>query len=132
MMFLCLCWFDVEAFETMSTEEGAALGPACAPHDAALRATGSVTALGSLAMPADAVHFVPTDGAPERRAGAYLEGRHQPGAFFLVEADSVEVAVQVASKHPAANIGGRLGFAVEVRACEMFTTDVSGGAPGAA
>jgi hypothetical protein len=32
----------------------------------------------------------------------------------------MEEAKQVASKHPAANFGEELGFAVEVRPCETY------------
>ena len=43
-----------------------------------------------------------------------------PGAFFLVDASSTEEAQVIASKHAAANYGEHIGFAVEVRPCELF------------
>lgn len=52
--------------------------------------------------------------------GPYLEGSRQAGAFFLIDADSIEEAELVASKHAAANYGEHIGFAVEVRGCELF------------
>ena len=45
---------------------------------------------------------------------------NKPGAFFIVEANNIDEATLVASKHAAANYGEHLGFAVEVRACESF------------
>jgi len=42
------------------------------------------------------------------------------GAFFIVEAQDMDEAVQVASKHPGAHVGKFLGGGIEVRACEFF------------
>lgn len=120
MKYLCLLYYDTEAFARMSEEEAAALGPACAPHDAALDATGRVRVTGSLAMPETWTHFVPRDGKPELRPGPYLAIPHQVGAFLIVEAESDEEARRVASKHAAANVGEALGFAVEVRRCDTY------------
>jgi len=120
MIYLCLCWYDVDAFRALSPEEAAKIGPACAPHDAALNATGQVRATGSLAMPDAWVHFVPRNGAPELHPGPFIDGPRQAGAFLLVEADSDEEAQRVASKHATANFGEHLGFAIDVRRCEFF------------
>ena len=49
MKYLCLCYYDAEKEARLSQEELAAIGPACKPHDAALRATGKVVVQGSLA-----------------------------------------------------------------------------------
>jgi hypothetical protein len=44
------------------------------------------------------------------------------GALFVVEADTVDEAQSVASKHAAANFGEHLGFAVEVRRSDTYET----------
>jgi len=54
--------------------------------------------------------------------GPYIKGSRQAGAFFVIETETDEEAQQAASKHAAANYGEHLGFAVEVRSCEMFET----------
>jgi hypothetical protein len=43
--------------------------------------------------------------------------KHLVPAFFIIEADSVDEAQKVASKHAASNYGVRIGFAVEIRGC---------------
>jgi hypothetical protein len=120
MKFLCLCYYDTAAFARLSAEEAAKIEPACKPHDARLKATGKVKVVGSLAWPEQWSSFVPKNGKPEHRAGAYTDGTRQAGAFFIVEAKDIEEAKAVASKHPAANFGEELGFAVEVRPCELY------------
>ncbi|MGH8805035.1 MAG: YciI family protein [Polaromonas sp.] len=122
MKYLCLCYYDTKAFSKLSPADLQAIGPACRPHDAALKATGKLIAQGSLSLPDTWSHFIPREGKPHLVQGPYLEDSRQAGAFFLVEAPTVEEAQHVASKHAAANFGEHLGFAVEVRACEMFET----------
>ena len=63
---------------------------------------------------------MPKNGRPEHRPGPYTDGTRQAGAFFIVEASNMDEARQVAARHPAANFGEELGFAVEVRPCESY------------
>jgi hypothetical protein len=106
--------------DKLSQSEKQEIGMACAPHDAALKATGRVEAQASLSEPDSWSHFVPKDGKPTLRQGPYIRNNRQAGAFFIIEADSVEEAQKVASKHAAANYGDKIGFAVEIRGCETF------------
>ncbi|MCP1727577.1 hypothetical protein J2T60_001577 [Natronospira proteinivora] len=120
MKYLCLCYYDQEALNTLEPSQQSEIGAACQPHDVALRDTGKLVLQGSLSLPNTWTHFIPKDGKPQQFNGPYLEGKDQAGAFFLVEAASDEEARQVAAKHAAANYGEHIGFAVEVRACELF------------
>ena len=120
MKYLCLCYYDTDAFARLSPAEAEKIGPACRPHDANLKATGKLVVQGSLSDPDKWSHFVPKNGKPQAAAGPYTPGGRQAGAFFVIEAGTPEEAQQVASKHAAANFGEHLGFAVEVRGCEMY------------
>jgi hypothetical protein len=51
---------------------------------------------------------------------AKIEPACKPHDARLNEAKDMEEAKAVAAKHPAANFGEELGFAVEVRPCEMY------------
>ena len=124
MKYLCLCYYDVKTFANLSPTEAEAIGPECQPHDTALRATGKLLVQGSLSLPDSWSYFIPSGGKPKLVQGPYSPGNQQAGAFFVVEADTTEEAQGVASKHAAANFGEHLGFAVEVRACEMYETYV--------
>jgi hypothetical protein len=102
MKFLCLCYYDTAAFAKARPEELAKLEPACKPHDPR-RST-----------------VVPKNGKPVHSSGPYTQSTKQAGAFFIVEAKDMQDAKEVAAKHPAANFGEELGFAVEVRPCEFY------------
>ena len=51
--------------------------------------------------------------------GRFGETKEQIGAFLIIEAKDLNVAIQVASKHPAAQLGEHVGWGVEVRPIEM-------------
>ena len=120
MKFLCLCYYDTHAFALLTRDELEEVNNACRPHDTALKATGKLVAQGSLSAPEAWSHFISKECQPQLRPGPYLDAIRRAGAFFLVEAESMEQAQDVASKHAAANYGEHIGFAVEVRACEMY------------
>lgn len=122
MKFLCLCYYDTAAFAQLSAAEAAKIPPACKPHDDRLKATGKVAIIGSLAFPEQWSAIVPKDGRPQHLPGPYAQGTRQAGAFFIVDAHDADEAREVAAKHPAANFGEQLGFAVEVRPCALYET----------
>jgi hypothetical protein len=41
------------------------------------------------------------------------------GSFFLLEAKNIQEAVELASMHPAANLGENMGWCIEVRPIEF-------------
>lgn len=120
MHFLCLCYYDAERFAALSPAQLEAIGPACRPHDAALRATGKLRVQGSLALPEAWRTVRPRGGGPSIAHGPHTRSALQAGAFFIVEAHDMDEALSVATKHAAAHVGEDLGFAVEVRACDTI------------
>ncbi len=120
MKYLCLCYYDAKKFKTLSPAEQEAIGPACEPHDKQLRATGKVRVQSSLSLPETWKCVRPRNGQPVSSDGPLSPADQQVGAFLIIEADTMEEATRVASKHATANVGENLGFAVEVLACERF------------
>lgn len=120
MKYSCLLHLDTEAFARLTPDDAAAIEPACKRYDEALNATGPLRITGSLTMPQTRVRLVPRCDAPERRSAPYRDDARQAGVFLLVEADDDPHAVRLASKHAAADIGERLGFALEVRGCDFY------------
>jgi hypothetical protein len=47
--------------------------------------------------------------------GSFIPSEFQLGSVFIVEADSMEEAIEVASLHPAARLGEEYGFGIEIR-----------------
>jgi len=122
MKYLCLCHYDPARFATLSPEQLAAIPGLCAPHDAALHASGHLVAVGSFAEADGFAVIRPRDGAATVTKGPISDTTEPFGAFFLVEADSLDAAVAIASLHPSANLGEYFGGGIEVRPCASYTT----------
>ena len=120
MNYLCLAYYDEKAFANMPQSELQALERECAQHDAVLRDSGHLLAVASLAAPADSVSLRPNNGRTTVTDGPFAETREQIGAFFVIEARDLNEAIQVASKHPAALLGERLGWGIELRPVERY------------
>lgn len=120
MKYLCLGYYDVEKFKALPPAELDAIVKECTSHDEALRQTGKVTVNASLAMPEEWKSIRPVNGKPVITDGPYTEAKELVGAFFIVEANDMAEAVEIASKHPAAHLGEDVGWGVEVRACDSF------------
>ena len=119
MTYLCLGYYDPSRYASLSEAEQAAIAPQCRPHDERLYATGAVRLVASLAE-GGTVTLKPSQGRTQVLDGPYAEAKEVVGSFFLIEAESREEAVRIASLHPAAKWGEHLGFAIEVRAIDYM------------
>ena len=120
MKYLCLGYYDEEKFNALPNEELQTLVKKCRSYDEALLKTGKVLLIGSLSMPQYGKSIRPGAGKPSLTDGPFTEAKEIIGAFFIVEAKNVNEAVEIASKHPAANLGANVGWGIDVRACEFF------------
>ena len=120
MKYLCLGYYDPKMFDSLSAEEQDAIATECRPHDERLNATGRLVAVASLEH-RKAVTLRPgRKTGPSITDGPFAETKEVVGSFFIVEAKDLEDAVSLASLHPAAQWGGHLGFAIEVRPIEYW------------
>ena len=132
MKFICLCYYDPKIANALSTSEMEALSAACQPHYEAWEKTGKLAELGGLSDPQawksirptdtpDNVHSQPvvTNG-PFLSSGSSSSSSERIGAFFFVEAQDINEAVEIAAKHPSAHTGRFLGGGIEVCVCESF------------
>jgi hypothetical protein len=120
MKYLCLAYYDERTFEALSKAELDALVSKCPAYDGALRQSGRLVVQASLGSPRASTVLRPKDGKPLITDGPFIETKEQVGGFFIIEAEDLDEAIRVASKHPAANIGGEVGWAVEIRPIEGF------------
>jgi hypothetical protein len=120
MKFLCLGYYDEEKFDALPRDDIDALVRQCRTHDEALRASGHLLMVASLAGKADTTSIRPRAGKPTVTDGPYAETKEQIGAFFIVEAADRDEAVRIASLHPAAHLGEAVGWGVEVRPIGFF------------
>lgn len=120
MKYLCLAYYDEALFQALPAAELEALVAQCRAHDEALRASGRLLLVGSLAAGADSRALRPQAGRTLVSDGPYTETREQVGAFFLIEAADAAEAIATASLHPAARLGERVGWGIELRPVEFY------------
>lgn len=120
MKFLCLAYYDVEAYRAMPRDQLSAVVSQCPPHDAELRESGNLLSLASLGEIRASVSVRPRGGKPTVTDGPFMETNEQIGSFFLIEADGIAEAIRIASKHPAARLGEELGWGIEIRPVDFF------------
>lgn len=115
MQFLCLGYLDIAVFDARPEEEKQAVLSKCFAQCKEFRATGKIVAEEGLVSPVKAKTIRPRNGRPFVSDGPFIETKEQLGSYFIVEADSIDEAVAIASLHPAAIYGEEYGFGIEVR-----------------
>ena len=120
MKYLCLAYYDEQKFDALSPDDVKALVSQCPAHDTVLRNSGRVLLQASLGEVRQGAIIRPRNGTPMVTDGPFAETKEQVGGFFIIEAQDLEDAVRVASKHPAALLGEQAGWGIEVRPIEMF------------
>ncbi|WP_296616352.1 YciI family protein [Sphingomonas sp.] len=121
MKFLCLCHYESARFAELTPADFEEIGAICAPHDAALKASGKVEMIGALGMPEQSRTLRAEHGAVTDLAGPYHSTPELFGAFFIVEADDVDGAVEIAKLHPGTHLGDKFGRGgIEVRPIEFI------------
>ena len=98
---------DPEAWATLSEDEQKAV---YADYQAINETTGVTPGLG-LGDPATATTVRVADGKTLTTDGPFVEIKEAIGGYLLYEADDLDAAIELASRIPAARLGG----AVEVR-----------------
>jgi hypothetical protein len=64
----------------------------------------------------------PRGGKTQVSDGPYAESKEVVGGLFIIDADSHEEAVRLASMHPAATLGEEGGWAVELIPLDFYLT----------
>jgi len=119
MRYLCLAYYDEKKFDALSKPEVDALVSKCKAHDQELHESGHVVLVASLGPTRSSTSIRPRGGKPWMTDGPFAETKEQIGAFFILEANDLNEAIRVASKHPAAHLGEQVGWGIEVRPIEM-------------
>lgn len=118
MLYLCLGYYAPEAYDALTDEERKKLGEGCSLHDENFFGTGAVLDVASLAHRTGA-HIRPGPDGPTVTDGPFAEAKEVVGSYFMIEADSLEHAIEIASLHPASQIGAEVGFSMEVRPVDI-------------
>ncbi|KRA51033.1 hypothetical protein ASD77_15485 [Pseudoxanthomonas sp. Root65] len=114
MKYLGLAYFTPEKFAALRPDEIEALVSQCPARDEQMRATGKVMMAASLGDLDGWKTLRPRNGRTQVSDGPYTEAKEVVGGLFIIDADSPEEAVRIASLHPAATLGEEGGWAVEL------------------
>jgi hypothetical protein len=120
MKFLCLCHYDLMAFGRLGSADFEEMGRICAPHDEQLKASGRVSLIGSLGMPDQFRTLQVGHGGVTTKDGPYANTNEPFGAFFIVEADSIDEATEIARLHPGTHLGHLMKGGIEIRPIDQL------------
>ena len=115
MQYLCLGYLDIEAFDRAPEEAKSKVMEACYAQCVPFRATGKVLAEEGLQHTSRAKCIRTRQGKRKVTDGPFIETKEQLGSYFIIEADSIDEAVEIAALHPGAIFGEEYGFGIEVR-----------------
>ncbi|MEQ8846801.1 YciI family protein [Botrimarina sp.] len=105
MRFVCLGYADHARFESMSEAELEKLMNECFDYDDVLRDGGHFVGGEALGLASSAVTLRPIGGRVEATDGPYAETKEQLGGILLLEADDMDHAVELMTRHPGVRVG---------------------------
>jgi hypothetical protein len=105
MKFLCLAYEDAQTFDELSQSDWQTLRAEVLDYVAGLRASGRLIDTRPLQRAATASTVRVRDGKRLVSDGPFAETKEQIGGFFLIEAENLDEAIEIAAKWPSARIG---------------------------
>lgn len=123
MKYLGLAYFTPEKMTAMTPDEVNALVSQCPALDEKMRATGKVRVSASLGDLEGWRALLPRDGKTQVVDGPYTESKEMVGGLFIIDADTHDEALRIASMHPAATLGAQAGWAVELIPIDFYLGD---------
>jgi hypothetical protein len=114
MQFMCLAYEEQQKLDSLSSSEWQGLRQETLNYVAALRSSGRLIDARPLQSASTARTIRVRDGGLSVIDGPFAETKEQIGGFFLIEAENVEEAVQIAAQWPSARIG-----TIEVRPLDV-------------
>ena len=113
-------YFSPEKFAAMAPDEIKELVRQCPALDEKMRATGKVLISASLGDLDKWWTLRQRTGETRITDGPYTESKEVVGGLFIIEADSPDEALRIASMHPAATLGEEGGWAVELIPLDFY------------
>ena len=120
MKYLGLAYFTPEKFAAMAPDDVKAIVSQCPALDEKMRATGKVLVSASLGDLEGWRTLRGRGGKTIVSDGPYTETKEVIGGLFIIESDSPDEALRIASMHPAAMIGEEGEWAVELIPLDFY------------
>jgi hypothetical protein len=105
MKYVCLGYMEANKFETMSESERNAFVDGCFAYDDVLRKNGHFAGGEALQSASSAVTLRARNGKVVVTDGPYAETKEQLGGILILEANDLNHAIQLMSKHPGVRGG---------------------------
>ena len=105
MKYVCLGYIEAGKFENMPESERNALVDECFTYDGVLRRNGHFAGGEGLQPANNAVTLRFRNGKVSVTDGPYAETKEQIGGILILEANDLNHAIQLMSKHPGVRAG---------------------------
>jgi hypothetical protein len=105
MKFICLGYYDPKKWQHLTEEERNAFMDECLTYDDELRRNGHFAGGEALGEPSTAKTLRYSNKRLSATDGPYAETKEQIGGILILEADNLEHAVALMSKHPGVKSG---------------------------
>ncbi len=105
MKYICLGYMEEKKWERMSESEQNAMMDECFAYDDVLRKNGHFAGGEALQSPQNATTLRYQNGKVSITDGPYAETKEQLGGILILEADDLNHAIQLISKHPGVKVG---------------------------
>ena len=105
MKYVCLGYIEPGKFENMPERERNAMVDECFAYDDVLRKNGHFAGGEGLQPPSNAVTLRFRNGKVSVIDGPYAETKEQIGGILVLEANDLNHAIQLMSKHPGVRAG---------------------------
>jgi hypothetical protein len=116
MKFVCLGYLDERNWDALSESERTALMDACFAYDDELRKNGHFAGGEALQSARNAVTLRYRAGTVSASDGPFAETKEILGGILFLEAEDLDQAVRLMSKHPGVRVGP-----FEIRPAEDMT-----------
>jgi len=115
MQFLCLIYEDESIVDGNTEEQNQALFADYMKFTESVKASGNLVAGDALQPTSTATTVRVRNGQKELYDGPFAETKEQLGGYYLLECQSLDEAIELASRIPSAQYGS-----IEVRPIMMF------------
>ncbi|WMS87931.1 YciI family protein [Pleionea litopenaei] len=115
MQFLCLIYEDESIVDGNTDEQNQALFADYMKFTESVKASGNLVAGDALQPTSTATTVRVRNGQKELYDGPFAETKEQLGGYYLLECQSLDEAIELASRIPSAQYGS-----IEVRPIMMF------------
>jgi hypothetical protein len=105
MKFVCLGYIEPGKFENLADSERNAMMDECFAYDDVLRSKGHFAGGEALEPPTTAATLRFDRGKLSVTDGPYAETKEQIGGILILEAENLDHAIELMSKHPGVRAG---------------------------